>query len=295
MKKNLFSCIIGLLVLGFTTLAAAADPHLSLTPSPADGFPGGGVLIGLRLSGGAGGYAGMNARIILPKGVQLMGVQQGGLLSSKFAFDYRSFQGDSNNWCTVIAYSGTGAFRSPPGDLLILQLSVPKDATPGTYNISFAATDINPLINSKHVISNALGTATVAHTTTNGSITIYDGTDSDGDNIPDSYEIMYFGSLSRNGTGDFDKDGKPDIEEFYDGTDPRAKDIPNPPPADLMNLDIDGNGSVTGNQDGLLVMRYLMNYYKTYPGIWISGAVDTTNGTRKTAPEIELYIQSLMP
>jgi Tol biopolymer transport system component len=45
-------------------------------------------------------------------------------------------------------------------------------------------------------------------------------TDSDGDGMDDSWEIQYFGSLSRDGTGDFDGDGVSDLNEFLTGTDP---------------------------------------------------------------------------
>ncbi len=46
------------------------------------------------------------------------------------------------------------------------------------------------------------------------------GADTDGDGMDDDWEVAYFGSLSRNGSGDFDGDGATDLQEFLAGTDP---------------------------------------------------------------------------
>lgn len=44
--------------------------------------------------------------------------------------------------------------------------------------------------------------------------------DQDGDGLADGWEISHFGSLSRNGTGDYDSDGLSDYLEFMTGGDP---------------------------------------------------------------------------
>ena len=44
--------------------------------------------------------------------------------------------------------------------------------------------------------------------------------DQDGDGLADGWEISHFGSLSRNGTGDYDSDGLSDYLEFLTGGDP---------------------------------------------------------------------------
>jgi Tol biopolymer transport system component len=44
--------------------------------------------------------------------------------------------------------------------------------------------------------------------------------DSDGDGMDDAWELQHFGSLARDGTGDFDGDGVSDLDEFLAGTDP---------------------------------------------------------------------------
>ncbi len=44
--------------------------------------------------------------------------------------------------------------------------------------------------------------------------------DSDGDSLPDDWELAYFGDLGRDGTGDHDGDSHTDLQEFLAGTDP---------------------------------------------------------------------------
>jgi hypothetical protein len=57
------------------------------------------------------------------------------------------------------------------------------------------------------------------------------------------------------------------------------------------SLDIDGNGTTDALTDGLLVLRYLRG---VRGDALIAGAADPV-GSRKTASEIENYLQSLMP
>ena len=58
-----------------------------------------------------------------------------------------------------------------------------------------------------------------------------------------------------------------------------------------LALDIDGNGRVDALTDGLLVLRYL---FGLRGAALIAGAVDA-QATRKTAADIEAYLQTLMP
>ncbi len=46
------------------------------------------------------------------------------------------------------------------------------------------------------------------------------GPDTDHDGMDDDWEMAYFGTLDRDGTGDFDGDGQTDLQEFQAGTDP---------------------------------------------------------------------------
>lgn len=54
--------------------------------------------------------------------------------------------------------------------------------------------------------------------------------DTDGDGLPNWWEIQYFGDLSEDGEGDFDGDGYTNLEEYEAGTDPTVPDgEPRPP------------------------------------------------------------------
>lgn len=54
--------------------------------------------------------------------------------------------------------------------------------------------------------------------------------DIDGDGMLDEWELLHFGDLSRDGTGDYDQDGFTDLEEFEKGWNPKeAAKVPNVP------------------------------------------------------------------
>ena len=55
--------------------------------------------------------------------------------------------------------------------------------------------------------------------------------DTDGDGMDDNWEMIYFHTLARDGTGDFDGDGTTDFQEYLAGTDPTN-------PADVLRLSI---------------------------------------------------------
>lgn len=55
------------------------------------------------------------------------------------------------------------------------------------------------------------------------SVPVPSPVDTDGDLLLDELELLLFGSLNQNGTGDFDGDGTPNLQEFWDGTDPADK------------------------------------------------------------------------
>ena len=48
--------------------------------------------------------------------------------------------------------------------------------------------------------------------------------DTDHDGMDDDWEMQWFGTLARDGTGDFDGDGVSDLAEFLAGTDPTSAD-----------------------------------------------------------------------
>ncbi len=61
------------------------------------------------------------------------------------------------------------------------------------------------------------------------TITICAAEDTDCDGLADAWEMTYFGTLSRDGTGDADGDGWTDLEEFKRGTDPTKNSAPTIP------------------------------------------------------------------
>jgi len=44
--------------------------------------------------------------------------------------------------------------------------------------------------------------------------------DIDGDGLDDAWEVLYFGGLANDGTGDSDNDGFSDLTEYFNNTDP---------------------------------------------------------------------------
>ena len=58
------------------------------------------------------------------------------------------------------------------------------------------------------------------------NVTAETGTDTDGDLLPDAWELLHFGDLSQLATDDTDGDGTLNLEEFFDNNDPNKKDHP---------------------------------------------------------------------
>lgn len=90
------------------------------------------------------------------------------------------------------------------------------------------------------------GTYTVVFRADDGALQTYrsvtilvtSAEDTDGDGMPDAWEMQYFGSLIQDETTDFDNDGVSDLDEYLGGTDPTDPADPctnncNPPPSTL--------------------------------------------------------------
>jgi len=102
---------------------------------------------------------------------------------------------------------------------------MPSIGQAGTYGIMFTASD-GKLEDRKRA-----------------SLTVYPHDDTDGDGMNDDWEMANFGTLDRDGTGDFDGDGISDLLEFLMGTDPTKEDTP--PSVPVIQSPSD-NGEVTG-------------------------------------------------
>ena len=205
-----------------------ASPVLGLGAAMA--LPGQVADVRVWLTGLTSPCAGLNAKVNLPGTISLSGVEAGGMLGAGgFAIDYRTFSGGA----TFLAYSGSGPFRGRDGVALHLKLLVPTDMAPGVYDLTFADANTNIHVNSRHALSDATGATSLAHTVTAGTLAV--DTDTDGDGMGDGWENTHFGSLARNGTGDFDGDDADDLTEFNHGTLPET-------------MDSDGDGLTDGQE-----------------------------------------------
>ena len=93
--------------------------------------------------------------------------------------------------------NGTGVFRWTPAA-----------GQAGVYDVSFLASD--------GILEDVERTTLVINTQD----------DTDGDELNDEWEMNYFGTLERDGSGDYDNDGILDYMEYILGTDPTREDHP---------------------------------------------------------------------
>lgn len=97
--------------------------------------------------------------------------------------------------------------------------------------------------------------------------------DSDGDGLPDWWEMKYFGNLGHVGTGDYDGDGLTNQWEYYFGFEPLRKNTLGTGISDLWNaldqavsLVGDGTWQTDDDHDGLTKIQELI--IGTNPNVW---------------------------
>ncbi len=99
-----------------------------------------------------------------------------------------------------------GATLSDQGDGSALFDWTPAVGQAGSYGIVFRASDGS------------------LHATRRATLTVRRVDDTDGDGMSDAWELAHFGTLDRDGSGDFDGDGISDLDEFLSGSDPTSDD-----------------------------------------------------------------------
>ncbi len=179
------------------------------------------VSIPLSISGVTEDYAGINAKIYVPDCVTVTDVSHGSLLSgNNFNTSFLPFADQNGNGVSLITYSTTNSL-SGNGTLLLVKMQVGALCQGQSYQLEFATTNPDPLINANHAVSNGDGSASLSHLVTNGSLTITGFTDTDNDGINDAWEIYNLppgwsgdplNAYSRN--GDYDGDGYTDYQEY---------------------------------------------------------------------------------
>ncbi len=232
--KQIVTLLMLTLLLPEAALNASAATQLSLGSTTLQ--PGQTASLNLTLTGGTEPYAGLNARILLPAGVSVTSISKGTLLPASFTTDWQPFTSAEGSGATIIAYTTDKTpFTATNGILLTLNLKAANEATPGTHEVSFATSNIDPLVNSKYALSNADGTISVPLTTSPGTITISSlPGDADNDGLPDWWEQQIINadpydeitSIEDVQPGDdFDGDGVDNFTEYSTDCYPAIPDV----------------------------------------------------------------------
>jgi YD repeat-containing protein len=107
--------------------------------------------------------------------------------------------------------------------------------------------------------------------------------DSDGDGMDDAWEHLYFGNLSRDGTGDFDGDRFRDLHEFVAGT------VPNDAGSALKLLrEINVGGNVTVQWQSVAGKTYRLQFKNSLTDPDWTDLAGTVTATGPTAAGMDV-------
>ena len=100
-----------------------------------------------------------------------------------------------------------------------------------SYQWSFNGTNLNRATTDTLLLTNVTaaneGQYAVVLASSSGSVTSAPAMlwlDANGNGLPDSWELAYFGNMTNTATGDFDHDGVSNLQELFDGTNPTNTD-----------------------------------------------------------------------
>jgi len=122
MKKIIITTIYILLYLPFNALAS---PEFSFNNIILQ--QGKESTLNIKVSGSNNNYAGINATIVTPSGLNITEIKTGNLLAG-FSFDYRIYPNE--NKATILAYSENKTF-CPSGTMFVIKIKAKEKATPG--------------------------------------------------------------------------------------------------------------------------------------------------------------------
>jgi hypothetical protein len=192
--------------------AAFASPSISLQAT-ANGTTAGNAIVHVYFFDHKSQvYAGVNGWIVLPNGVRLAEVRTRDDITGGFTSASHHESGEVE--AAFLSYSGNGVFQKNRGIILELVLQIGGSVAPGTYDLRFLGTN--------HAFSNADGSASRAPVPSNGSLRIWNPTDSNNNGLPDEWEAFYGKDFDPD--IDDDGDGLTNYQEYLLGTDPTRLD-----------------------------------------------------------------------
>ena len=185
---------------------------------------------------------------------------------------------DADGTIPVITLSNTpvGATLTDDGNGTSIFDWTPARGQAGEYTLTFMASDGE--LNDKEVTK----------------ITVFPAEDKDGDGMEDEWELRYFGSTDRSGTGDYDNDGISDHDEFLLGTDPaRMDNAPSVPkiqsPADNTDVNVTTPLLIVKNStddDGDPIVYQFELYSDKYFTDLVAGADNVVQGNDTTSFQV---------